>query len=142
MKELIISLGITSLGCVIYQLGQKSISPTANPVVVLATVYLLAFLSTMLAIPFFKVVNQTISFATLFHWPILTVALGSILIEGGFLFIYRTGGSLQWSSVIVGAIAALVLIPIDIFLFNKEFSVIRSVGIIVVLLGMVLVAYK
>jgi drug/metabolite transporter (DMT)-like permease len=139
MKEVIASLTVATLGCVIYHAGQKAISPSANPMGLLMAIYAIAFLLAALALPFFRAPGQT---PAQLHWPVFAVGLGVILIEGGFLLAYRYGGSLQWSGVVVNAVAALVLVPLAVFLFREKFSLVRALGILVTLSGMALMARK
>jgi len=142
MKETFIFLAVATLGCVIYHIGQKAIPSTTNPMVVLMVVYFVAFLLAMTAVPFFRNSTQINSSTQIFSWPVLVVGIGVILIEGGFLLAYRSGGSLQWSGVVVNAIAAIVLVPIAICVFRESFSTVRVIGIILTLSGMALITQK
>lgn len=64
------------------------------------------------------------------------VALGVLLIEIGFLLAHRSGGSLQWSGVAVNGAAALMLIPVAIFVFRESLSLDKVIGIVTTLIGL------
>jgi drug/metabolite transporter (DMT)-like permease len=142
MKDVYLYLGVATLGVVIYHLGQKVISPSVNPMVLLMGVYFIAFLLAFAALPIFKTSGQAISVRQVVSWPVLVVGIGVILIEGGFLLAYRYGGSLQWSGVAVNGLAAVVLIPVAIFAFREHLSLSRVFGVLLTLTGMALMARK
>jgi len=127
---------------VLYHLGQKAIAFTANPMLILMAVYLVAFFLAALALPGFRAPGQSNHLAQLVRWPVLAIGLGVILIEGGFLLAYRSGGSLQWSGVAVNGAAAIVLVPVAIFVFREQFTLVRAVGILLTLSGMGLMTRK
>jgi drug/metabolite transporter (DMT)-like permease len=142
MKDINLYLGVATLGIVIYQLGQKVISPSVNPMILLMGVYLVAFLLAFAAVPFFNVPGQHVWVRQIISWPVLVVGIGVVLIEGGFLLAYRYGGSLQWSGVAVNGLAAVVLIPVAIFTFHEDLSPSRMIGVLLTLTGMALMARK
>lgn len=142
MKDVYIFLGVATLGCVVYHLGQKVISSSINPMTLLMGVYLVAFLLAFAAIPLFKTPGQAIWSRQIISWPVLVVGIGVILIEGGFLLAYRGGGSLQWSGVAVNGLAAIVLVPVALITFREPLSSTRIVGIVLTLGGMAMMARK
>ncbi len=140
MKDVYWALGVASLGCVIYHLGQKAISPNVNPMILLIGVYLAALLLAVAAVPMFRASGQSDGIRQIFSWPVLVVGIGVILIEGGFLLAYRFGGSVQWAGVAVNGLAALVLVPVAVIAFREHFSITRVIGILLTLVGMTLMA--
>lgn len=142
MKDVYLYLGVATLGVVIYHLGQKMISPSVNPMVLLMGIYFIAFLLAFAAVPIFKTPGHAISVRQVVSWPVLIVGIGVILIEGGFLLTYRHGGSLQWSGIAVNGLAAVVLMPIAILAFREHLSLSRLFGILLTLTGMSLMARK
>ena len=142
MKDVYLFLGVATLGCVVYHLGQKVISPAVNPMLLLMGVYLVAFLLALAAFPVFQTPGQALQLRQVISWPVLLVGIGVILIEGGFLLAYRYGGSLQWSGVAVNGLAAVVLVPIALVIFREQISLSRVLGILLALGGMALMARK
>jgi drug/metabolite transporter (DMT)-like permease len=140
MKPILVFLAVAALGNAIYHLGQKAIPAQANPMAVLMGLYLVAFLVAAAAFPFFQ--GPLSLRAQVLSWPVVTVAVGVVLIEAGFLLAYRTGGSLQWSGVAVNATSALLLVPVAVVCFRESFSPVRALGIALTLAGMVLMARK
>lgn len=142
MKPLIPFILLTSLGMGIYHIGQKLQLPSANPMVLLMGVYGVAFALAAAAAPFFRTAGEAPWMSQLFNWPVLAVGVGVLLIELGFLLVYRTGGSLQWASVGVSALTAVILVPVAVLAFREHFSVMKAAGIVVTLAGLVMMTWK
>ncbi len=138
MKQALIFLGIAALGNVTYHLGQKTISPTANPMVLLMAVYGVAFVFSAIAAPFFQSTAGTPWTAQVFSWPVLVLGAGVLLIEIGFLLAYRSGDILQWSGVAVNGASAMLLVPIALIVFREGFSLSKAAGILLTLAGLAL----
>ncbi|MCF7528923.1 EamA family transporter [Neisseria lisongii] len=145
MPKYILFLLIAAIGNTAYHLGQKSLhNQTANPMLILAIYYLAAMIICLTAMPFFGSSNGGWKQAALLlaNTKVWLVALGIILIELGFLLAYQAGGSAQWSGVAVNGMAALLLIPLSIFLFHESFSWNKLTGIILTLLGLYVLVKK
>lgn len=142
MKPFVLFLLLAAVGNAIYHVGQKALSPVANPMVLLMGVYGLAFLLSAVSAPFFRQGAAPLGLAQVFSWPVLVLAAGVFLIEIGFLLAYRSGGSLQWSGAAVNGCAALILLPVAVLLFRESFSLVRVAGILLTLSGLALVAKR
>lgn len=138
MKPLFLALGVATLGSIVYHLGQKTVSPAANPMLVLMGAYAVAFTLCALALPWFRTPGTAPWTAQVFSLPVAVLGVGVLLIEIGFLLAYRAGGSLQWSGVAVNGLAAVVLLPIAVIVFRESFSLTRAGGVLCVLVGLVL----
>jgi drug/metabolite transporter (DMT)-like permease len=142
MKQALIFLGIAALGNITYHLGQKTISPTANPMALLMAVYAVAFVLSALALPFFRNTSGGSWTAQVFSWPVLVLGTGVVCIEIGFLLAYRSGNIMQWSGVAVNGASALLLIPIALVVFRETFSPVRGLGMLLTLAGLTLVTRR
>jgi drug/metabolite transporter (DMT)-like permease len=142
MKQPILFLAIAALGSVTYHLGQKTLPPAVNPMVLLMAVYAVALVLCGLSIPLFGSGLHGTSIGQLLSWPVLVLAAGVVLIEIGFLLAYRSGDVLQWSGVAVNGAAALLLIPIALVVFGESFSWSRLSGIVLTLAGLTLLARR
>jgi len=138
VKQLLLPLGIAAVGAVVYHVGQKSLPTATNPMVLLMAVYAVAFLLALGALPFFKAPSPGPLMAQVFNWPVVLVGIGVLLIEIGFLLVYRRGGSMQWTGIAVNGIAALLVLPIALFAFKESFSPSRALGVLLTLSGLIL----
>lgn len=136
MKSTLWFLFIAALGNFSYHIGQKALPQNANPMMLLMVIYAIAFASCAALLPFFKDAETLSVVQLLSVWQIWLVALGVLLIEIGFLLAYRGGGSLQWSGVAVNGAAALMLIPVAIFVFRESLSLDKIIGIATTLIGL------
>jgi len=146
MKPELLFLAVAAVGVVIYQLAQKCVPATVNPMAMLMAAYAVAFLLSLVALPFLQAAGPgnpwRVAFAGLAQgsgpWVALALGVGVLLIEVGFLLALRAGGSLQWSGVAVNGAASLLLIPIAIAVFREGFSLPKGLGILLVLAGLAL----
>jgi drug/metabolite transporter (DMT)-like permease len=138
MKQALLFLGIAAIGNITYHLGQKTISPTANPMILLMAVYGVAFVLSAAAVPLFKDTSGGSWAVQVLSWPVLILGVGVVLIEVGFLLAYRSGNMLQWSGVAVNGASALLLIPIALVIFREALSIPRLLGILLTLAGLAL----
>lgn len=142
MKPMIPFILLTTLGMGIYHVGQKLQPAHANPMVLLMGVYGVAFALAALAAPLFRTVGDASVASQLLSWPVLAVGVGVLLIELGFLLVYRTGGALQWASIGVSALTAVLLVPVAVLVFRESFSFTRIAGMLLTLAGLVLMTWK
>jgi drug/metabolite transporter (DMT)-like permease len=142
MKNLLLFIFIAATGNTLYHIGQKTLPLAANPMVLLMGVYALAFLLAAISVPLFQSSPQMSLSTQVFNWPVIILGVGAFLIEFGFLFLYRTGGSLQWSGTIVGGLTALLLIPVAIFCYGESYSGAHLLGILLILTGISLLVQK
>ena len=148
MKPLLLALAVATVGSVIYHLGQKLVPPTVPPFAMLMAAYAVAFTLAALALPLAQPAGAPWreAFAQVTTGPGLGVALvlgvGVLLIEVGFLLAYRAGGSLQWSGVAVNGAAAVLLVPLAVLAFRESFSLLKALGMLLVLAGLALLTRR
>lgn len=143
MNPILLFLFIAAVGNAAYHIGQKSLDIQGNPMLVLSLYYAFALLLTLISAPFFGEMEISVEWrSVLTNGRIWLVALGILLIELGFLLAYRSGGSIQWSGVAVNGIAALLLIPLSLFVFKESFSWQTIWGIVLTLLGIYFLVTK
>lgn len=143
MPKFIFFLMIAALGNTAYHLGQKSLHDMShNPMLILAVYYLVAMMLCLLTMPLFGQTEMANAGELLTNWRVWLVSAGILLIELGFLLAYQAGGSAQWGGVAVNGVAALILIPLSIFLFHEHFSWTKMLGILLTLSGLYFLVKK
>ena len=135
MKPMLFFLFVAALGNGCYHLGQKSLDLQGNPMLVLALYYTFALVFALASAPLFGQIRLSDGLFAAANPRVWLVALGTVLIEFGFLMAYRHGGSAQWAGVAVNGTAALLLIPASLWLFHEHFSWQKAVGIVLTLSG-------
>ncbi|ULJ61371.1 hypothetical protein [Wielerella bovis] len=138
MKPAFIFLIISACGSATYHLSQKALNGATNaqPMLILNLIYGAAWLMTLLLIPFFGRISVQEMHQILLDWKVWTVAFGTMLVELGFVLAYHSGGSVQWSGVAVGGMAALLLLPVGLLVFHEPFSWTKFMGILLTLSGL------
>lgn len=119
-------------GSVVYHLSIKFVPSGVNPFLSLSVSYGIALL---LCLPGIYLYEGSRNFQVL-NWSVAGVALGMLVIEIGFLLLYRAGGHLGISSLLTNAASTLLLLPIGLLFFREAFSVTRLLGMGIALCGL------
>ncbi len=134
------SLALVVVGNVIYQLGQRAIPRDANPVVATLAAYVVAMIVTLGTIPFFaRGVALGPAWQKLNGSTIL-VGVGAVVIELGFLLVYRAGWGISTAPLLANSLVALVLLGVGAVAFREPITMVRAAGIALCLAGLWLVA--
>lgn len=134
------SLALVVVGNVIYQLGQRAIPRDANPVVATLAAYVVAMIVTLGTIPFFaRGVALGPAWQKLNGSTIL-VGVGAVVIELGFLLVYRAGWGISTAPLLANSLVALVLLGVGAVAFREPITMVRAAGIVLCLAGLWLVA--
>lgn len=143
MKSTFFFLLLAAVGSSLYHVGQKSLHDvSANPMLLLSLYYVSALVLCLAAMPFFGKTDFSSMGSLAADWRLWLVALGILCIELGFLLAYQSGGSAQWSGVVVNGTAALLLVPLSLILFQESFSWNKIIGIALTLTGIYFVVKK
>jgi drug/metabolite transporter (DMT)-like permease len=124
-------------GAVIYHTAQKLVPSTLNPFLGLIYIYVFSLIFALLGffmqseyrqvlvVPSSRVLKAT-----------FVIGLGAFLIELGFLLLYRAGGKLNVSALIVNVLVSCLLIPVGVLLFKEKINVVQVFGVALSLLGL------
>lgn len=131
---------ITLLVCsgVIYQLFQKLISPTANPVFSLICSYSIAIILSamlLLIIPFKGNISTELKNINIYSFLLAIPIIG---IELGYLLLYRAGGNLSYSSALVSSMITFLLVVIGMLVFKEKINIKKIIGIVFCMVGIIL----
>jgi drug/metabolite transporter (DMT)-like permease len=139
----ILSLGTAVLGTVIYHLAQKQIPASANPALVLIGAYAIGGLLSALAIPVLFPLRgaETRALAGI-GWPVVALGLAVVLIEFGFLWMYRSGWGISTGGLSVNVVATVALLMVGVWVFREQLSLLNWLGVGVCLVGLALMAHR
>ena len=128
------------VGGLLYQIAQKSVPKTANPMLTLALAYTIG-VCICAAFYFILPQQQTISasFKEL-NWTVVLIGASAVMIEVGFLLSYRTGWNISSTSLFVSIAVSLLLIPVGLFFFKEQINSWKIVGAIVSIVGLILLS--
>jgi drug/metabolite transporter (DMT)-like permease len=139
----LVSIFIVIFASVGYHLTQKSISPTVNPMVSIIITYLVSILISLILIPLvYPIEGGLVESLKKVNWASIALAFSLVGLEVGFLLVYRSGWKISLAAVITNVAAAMILIPVGIWIFHEKVTPINLIGVIVCILGLILVNWK
>lgn len=122
-----------------YHIAQKSVPPTASPLLVLAAAYAGAFAICVALTP---VLGKPVTMADIraaCTWPTAGVALSIVGIEIGYLLAYRSGWAINIAFPVAGTLTIVILAVAGVAIFGEPLRVWRIVGLVLACLGLWLV---
>lgn len=125
---------------ILYHISQKNISQKLNPMVSLTVTYLMALIISVIVtfstggFRAFKTEIKEI------NWACITLGIAALLLELGYLLVYRTGWNIGTAAIISTIVVTIALVPIGMILYKEAISVKNIIGIIVSLLGVYLIS--
>ena len=133
------AFALTVIGMLLYHLSQKAVPKETNPFFVIAIAYVVGIaLCVGLAFTYPEKKSLTETFKAS-NWAVFTLGAAAALIELGFLLAYRSGWRISIAAVATNAAAAVVLIPVGLFVFKDHLSMRNIIGLIFCIIGLALV---
>jgi len=136
------SITLAICSSALYHFTAKSTPSNVNFTVSLLVTYAIAFVFTLFGFFFFPVTDGVAAEFKQLNWASIGLAIAVVGIEYGFLLTYRAGWNLGIAAVLVNVVASLILLPVAIFLFKDNISLINILGIIVCFVGLIMLNWK
>lgn len=133
--SLLLALCIAVTGQVLYHVMQKSVSPQAHPVLSLLVFYAVAMVLCLPLLIWFPLTQSIGQHLQELNWAVIGVAASIVLIELGFLLVYRHGGNLSSMFVFSAAAVAMALLLLGVMVFGEPFSLTKVAGVALCMLG-------
>jgi drug/metabolite transporter (DMT)-like permease len=136
--SLLVPLLMTITGGLLYHLAAKSVPRNLDPVFALVGVYSTALCASVVACVLRPSMSGSLSPSRPWHPAVMAVGLGAVLIELGYLLIYRAAWPVSAASVMSNGIVAILLVPIGFAVFGEQITAARGLGILLCLIGVLL----
>lgn len=140
-----ISILIAITGTVIYQIAMKTAPRRVNPFVLVGCAYFLAALMCLLmSFGWSRIDKESVPF-TLSSKNLLAalfIAVSAMLIEIGYLLVYRSNWSITVAPAVVQAATISVVMLIGLLAFGDKLTLQRVLGLFLCMLGIFLVIRK
>ncbi len=134
-----LSIVIIVISNVLYNLLQKSTPQKANPFAALLVTYVIAGVLALLAFYFTGTDKSIIqSFGDL-NWTSIGLGFTIAGLEFGYLMAYRAGWNISIGSLVANIILALALIPIGVIFFREQFEMVKVIGAVFCIIGLMLI---
>ncbi|MDO5755078.1 MAG: EamA family transporter [Tissierellia bacterium] len=137
-----IALLLTVGANILYHISQKNISEKINPMFSLTVTYFVALILSLFG---FFIVEHSTTFKGEFqhvNWASISLGISIILLELGFLLVYRTGWNIGNAAIISTVLVTIALIPIGILLYKERMNTLNILGILLCLLGLYFISRK
>jgi len=143
MNWYFLSILFIIVGVLLYNVSQKSIPKEADALVAIASAYLIAFVSCIIALFFSGELKRAPSLFNNQKWlPIVLLGFSIIMVELGYLYAYRTGWKISTTSIFTGAFTTLALALIGVLWYKEELTLINIIGIVLSSIGVILINFK
>ena len=136
------SITIAIASSALYHFVQKSTPVNVNFAVSLIVTYVISIAIILIIYTFLPTSKGFIVELRELNWASYALALSLVGLEVGFLLVYRSGWNLGIAAVLVNVVAALILVPLAIFVFKDKLNWINVAGIMVCLAGLVMLNWK
>lgn len=73
------------------------------------------------------------------NWASYVLGIAIVVLEIGFLLVYRSGWNISFAGVFANVVIAMMLIPIGLLVYKESLSIANGVGIIMCLIGIILI---
>lgn len=137
-----VSAIVAILGAIGYQYFVKNVPESVNPIVSLISMYLAVLVFGVVLLIFFPPVEGIPTHIRKLNWIQLGLAGSVILIELGFLLMYRNGWDLSTGNLITGVFVNLVLVMIGALFVKEKISLVNLIGIGLSIIGVTLISFK
>ncbi|MTK10598.1 MAG: hypothetical protein F8N39_00285 [Clostridiaceae bacterium] len=137
-----ISMIITILATVVYNISQKSINQSINPFISMIITYITAIIFSVLALISFPTNSGIANSLKHLNWASYVLGLSAFGLEIGYLYVYRSGWNIAIAPIYVSIISTILLIVFGIFVYNTKITFTNSLGICVSIIGLILMNKK
>jgi drug/metabolite transporter (DMT)-like permease len=133
---------IAIIGAVSYQFFVKKVPAQINPVVSVIGLYMAVLVMGFLVLPFFPAEGGLVKQFKQLNWVQLVMAASVLLMELGFLLMYRYGWTLSTGNIVTGVVINIALVALGVFLLREKLSLINIIGVVISIAGVALISFR
>ena len=137
-----ISAMIAIVGAVGYQYYVKRVPVSLNPVVSVIGVYIAVLILSVTLLLFFPSEGGLAKQFRQLNWIQLAIAVSVLLIELGFLLMYRYGWNLSTGNLITGIVVNIALLGLGAIVLGENVSFTNAIGVVICIIGVALIGYR
>jgi len=142
MTMFYISALVAITGAVGYQYFVKRVPGSLNPLVSVMAMYVAVLALGVALLPLFPADGGLRHHFRQLSWIQLALAVSVMMIELGFLMMYRYGWNLSTGNLITGVFINLILVGLGVTLLGEKMNLVNSIGIAFCILGVALISYR
>jgi drug/metabolite transporter (DMT)-like permease len=133
---------IAIVGAVSYQFVVKKVPASINPLVSVLASYVVVTILGFALLPLFPAEGGLGAHLRQLSWIQVAVAGSILLLELGFLLMFRYGWNLGTGNLVTGAIVNVALLGLGVFVLGEKVTALNAVGIVLCIVGVVLIGYR
>ena len=137
-----ISAAFAIIGAVGYQYFVKRVPASLNPIVSVIGMYVVVLAIGVILLPLFPAEGGLRHHFRQLSWIQIALAISVIMIELGFLLMYRYGWSLGTGNLVTGVFINLVLVGLGVSMLGEKVNLINAIGMASCIQGVVLISYR
>jgi len=142
MTMFYVSALVAITGAVGYQYFVKRVPGSLNPIVSVMAMYVAVLALGVVLLPLFPADGGLRHHFRQLSWIQLALAVSVMMIELGFLLMYRYGWNLRTGNLITGVFINLILVGLGVTLLGEKMNLVNSIGIAFCILGVALISYR
>ena len=137
-----VSAFVAILGAVSYQYFIKRVPASLNPIVSVIGIYAAVLVLGVVLLPLFSAEGGLRHHFRQLSWIQIALAASVMMIELGFLLMYRYGWSLSTGNLVTGVFVNLILVGLGVILLGEKLNPVNGIGIVFCILGVALIAFR
>jgi len=137
-----ISACVAIVGAVGYQYFVKQVPGSLNPIVSVIGMYVVVLALSVILLPLLPAEGDLRHHFRQLSWIQIALAVSVIMIELGFLLMYRYGWSLGTGNLVTGVFINLILIGLGVTLLGEKVNLFNAIGIAFCILGVALISFR
>jgi len=142
MTMFYISAGVAIVGAVGYQYFVKRVPVSLNPIVSVIGMYVAVLAFGVILLPLFPADGGLRHHFRQLSWIQLALAVSVIMIELGFLMMYRYGWNLSTGNLVTGVVINIILVGLSVALLGEKVNLVNAIGVAFCILGVALISYR
>jgi drug/metabolite transporter (DMT)-like permease len=137
-----VSALVAIVGAVGYQYLVKRVPASLNPIVSVIGIYAAVLVLGVFLLPLFSADGGLRHHFRQLSWIQIALAASVMMIELGFLLMYRYGWSLSTGNLVTGVFVNLILVGLGVAHLGEKLNLVNGIGIAFCILGVALIAYR
>jgi len=137
-----ISAGAAIVGAVGYQYFVKRVPVSLNPIVSVIAMVVAVLALGVILLPLFPADGGLRHHFRQLSWIQLALAISVIMIEMGFLLMYRYGWNLTTGNLVTGLIVNIKVSGLGVTLLGETVTIVNVIGFALYILGVALIGYR
>lgn len=138
----VLSLATAASGTLIYHLAARNMPQQANQAITLIIVYLIGAVLSALVLLLLLRPRAGADLLSGVGWPTVALGLAVVLIEFGFLWMYRSGWGVSTGGLAVNIIATVALVLVGLLVYRETLTPANWVGMCACGVGLFLLTYR